>query len=228
MTLRTALVIIGLLCAQAAHAVTLSELRDAEVAKGLREALELGVGNAVLKLGQENGFMGNDAVRIPLPESLERVDSAMRKFGMGKQADELIATMNRAAEQAVPEAKAVLVSAVRRLGIDDAKRILTGPNDAATQYFRAQSTEQLAQRIQPIVARETRRLKLAEYYNNFANKGVALGLVREEDSNLDSYVTRKALDGLFTTLATEEQAIRADPLESGKRLIKKVFGSVVP
>ncbi len=228
MNLRTAIVVSSLLFAQAAPAVTLSELRDSEVARGLREALELGVGNAVVKLGQENGFMGNEAVRIPLPESLEKVDSIMRKFGMGKQSDELIATMNRAAEQAVPEAKAVLVRTVRMLSIDDAKKILTGPNDAATQYFRDRSTEQLVQRIQPIVARETKRLKLAEYYNKFASKGVAFGLLREEDANLDSYVTRKALDGLFTTLATEEQAIRADPLESGKRLVKKVFGTMVP
>ena len=139
----------------------------------------------------------------------------MRKFGMGKQADQLVETMNRAAEQAVPEAKKLLVNAARGLSIDDAKRILTGPDDAATQYFRAQSEEQLAKRFLPIVARETKRLKLADYYNKFANRGVALGLVREEDANLDDYVTRKALDGLFVTVADEEKAIRADPLESG-------------
>lgn len=211
-----------------AHAANLSELRDAEVAKGLREALELGVANAVTKLGHENGFMGNEDVRIPMPESLQKVESGMRKLGMSKQADELIATMNRAAEQAVPEARMLLINTTRKLTIEDAKKILTGPDDAATQYFRAQSGEQLAQRFLPIVARETRKLKLADYYNRFANRGVALGLVREEDANLDEYVTRKALDGLFLMVAEEERAIRADPMESGKRLIKKVFGSVVP
>lgn len=209
-------------------AANLSELRDAEVAKGLREALEMGVANAVTKLGHEDGFLGNEAVRIPMPESLQKVESGMRKLGMGKQADELVATMNRAAERAVPEARMLLINATRKLTIEDAKKILTGPEDAATQYFRSQSGEQLAQRLLPIVARETKKLKLADYYNRFANRGVALGLVREEDANLDEYVTRKALDGLFLVVAEEERAIRADPMESGKRLIKKVFGSVVP
>lgn len=209
-------------------AANLSELRDAEVAKGLREALELGVANAVTKLGHEDGFLGNEAVRIPMPESLQKVESGMRKLGMGKQADELVATMNRAAERAVPEARMLLINATRKLTIEDAKKILTGPEDAATRYFRTQSGEQLAQRFLPIVARETKKLKLADYYNRFANRGVALGLVREEDANLDEYVTRKALDGLFLVVAEEERAIRADPMESGKRLIKKVFGAVVP
>lgn len=209
-------------------AANLSELRDAEVAKGLREALELSVANAVTKLGHEDGFLGNEAVRIPMPESLQKVESGMRKLGMGKQADELVATMNRAAERAVPEARMLLINATRKLTIEDAKKILTGPEDAATRYFRTQSGEQLAQRFLPIVARETKKLKLADYYNRFANRGVALGLVREEDANLDEYVTRKALDGLFLVVAEEERAIRADPMESGKRLIKKVFGAVVP
>jgi len=228
MNLRIAALLVPFLLVPVAHAANLSELRDAEVAKGLREALEVGVTNAVTKLGHENGFMGNEAVRIPMPESLQKVESGMRKLGMGKQADELVATMNRAAEQAVPEAKMLLVNATRKLTIEDAKNILTGPDDAATQYFRAQSGEQLAQRFLPIVARETKKLKLADYYNRFANRGVALGLVRTEDANLDEYVTRKALDGLFATVADEERAIRENPLESSKRLIKKVFGSVVP
>lgn len=228
MNLRSAALFAFLFAAPALQAANLSELRDADVAKGLREALELGVANAVTKLGHENGFMDNEAVRIPMPESLQKVESGMRKLGMSKQADELIATMNRAAEQAVPEARMLLINATRKLTIEDAKKILTGPDDAATQYFRAQSGEQLAQRFLPIVARETRKLKLADYYNRFANRGVALGLVREEDANLDEYVTRKALDGLFLVVADEERAIRADPMETGKRLIKKVFGSVVP
>ncbi len=225
---RLALSLVLFLLSTVAQAATLSELRDSEVTKALREALEVGIGSAVGKLGQENGYLGSDLVRIPLPESLQRVESSMRKFGMGKQADQLVETMNRAAEQAVPEAKKMLVNAARSLTIDDAKRILTGPEDAATQYFRTQSEEQLAKRFLPIVAKETKRLKLADYYNKFANRGVALGLVREEDANLDDYVTRKALDGLFVTLAAEEKAIRADPLDSGKRLIKKVFGAVKP
>jgi len=208
-------------------AATVSELRDTEVAKALRVALEQGAGSAVARLGQENGFLGNESVRIPLPESLQKVEPRMRKFGMGEQADQLVATMNRAAEQAVLESRKLLMNTARGLPIEDAKGILMGPDDAATEYFRARSEEQLAKRFLPVVARETKRLKLADQYKQFANRGVALGLVREQEASIDEYVTRKALDGFFLTVAEEEKAIRAKPLESDNKLIKKVFGTVV-
>ncbi|MCW5626353.1 MAG: DUF4197 domain-containing protein [Burkholderiales bacterium] len=217
-----------LLCTLPAAGATLAELRDSEVASALRQALDVGVNKAVSTLGQENGFLGNDAVRIPMPESLQRAEGLLRSVGLGKQADELVTTMNRAAEQAVPEARQLLANAARKLTVADAKQILTGPSDAATTYFRQHSEAQLVERFRPIVARETKRLKLADYYNRFANRGVSLGLIREEDANLDDYVTRKALDGLFVTLAQEEANIRANPVEAGKRLVTKVFGSLLP
>jgi hypothetical protein len=210
------------------HAATLSQLRDSEVAAALRQALEIGIDQSVLRLGQENGFLGNEQVRIPLPDSIRQVEDLMRKVGLGGQADELVTSMNRAAEQAVPQARVLLGNAARKLTIQEAKDILTGPPDAATKYFRAQSEQALTARFLPIVARETKRLKLADLYNRFANRGVAFGLVREEDADLDAYVTRKALDGLFTTLAEEEKKVRENPLDSGKRLVKKVFGAVLP
>lgn len=224
---RLAFVLIACLLFPAARAATLSELRDTEVAKAVRVALEQGAGSAVARLGQENGFLGNESVRIALPETLQEVEPRMRKFGMGEQADQLVATMNRAAEQAVLGSRKLLMNAARGLAIEDAKGILMGPDNAATEYFRARSEDQLAKRLLPIVARETKRLKLADQYNQFANRGVALGLVREEDGRLDEYVTRKALDGFFLTVAEEEKAIRAKPLESDNKLIKKVFGTVV-
>lgn len=220
------LVVSPLLPLRDARAVSLGELRDSEVATALRQALEVGVAGAISRLGQENGFLGNDAVRIPLPDALARVARGMRVVGMGRQIDELTTTMNRAAEQAVPEARNLLLNTVRLLTIEDAKQILTGPEDAATRYFRARTDADLTARFRPIVSRATKRLRLADLYNRLANRGVAFGLVRTEDANLDEYVTRKALDGLFLTLAQEEKAIRADPLASGKRLIRRVFGAV--
>lgn len=209
------------------QAVSLNELRDSEVASALRQALEVGVTNAVTKIGQENGFLDNQKIRIPLPESMQKAEKAMRKIGLGSQADELITTMNRAAEQAVPETRALLGNTVRKMSIADAKKILTGPDDAATQYFKQVNEQQLIERIAPIVSKNTKRLKLADYYNRFASKGVAFGLIRPEDADLDKYVTAKTLDGLFTTLAEEEKAIRANPVDTGKKLINKVFGSII-
>ncbi len=226
--LRTLAVALLMCATTVAHTATLSQLRDSEVAAALRQALEIGIDQSVLRLGQENGFLGNAQVRIPLPDSIRQVEDLMRKVGLGGQADELVTTMNRAAEQAVPQARVLLGNAARKLTIQEAKDILTGPPDAATKYFRAQSEQALTVRFLPIVARETKRLKLADLYNRFANRGVAFGLVREEDADLDAYVTRKALDGLFTTLAEEEKKVRENPLDSGKRLVKKVFGAVLP
>ncbi|MCU0868057.1 MAG: DUF4197 domain-containing protein [Burkholderiales bacterium] len=219
--------LVGITVPGMAFALSVEQLRDREVATALRQALELGAVNAVTQLGQLDGYLGNAAVRIAMPESLQRAESAMRKFGLGKQADELVTTMNRAAEQAVPEARKLLVDTVRKLTIDDAKRILTGPDDAATQFFRSQTETELVRRFLPIVARETKRLRLADYWNRFAAKGVQFGLVREQDADLDRYVTEQALDGLFRTLAVEEKAIRANPADAGRKLVTKVFGTLL-
>lgn len=209
------------------RALSLEELRDNEVATALRQALETGAANAVARLGQDNGFLGNEKVRIPLPDGLAKVARGLKAVGLGKQSDELVTAMNRAAEQAVPDAKNLLLNTVRRLTIEDAKAILTGPPDAATQFFRTRTQDELTRRFLPIVSRTTQKLKLAELYNRLANRGVAFGLVRGEDANLDEYVARKALDGLYLTVAEEEKAIRDKPLESGKKLVRKVFGVLV-
>ena len=210
-----------------ACALSLEELRDNEVATALRQALETGAANAVSRLGQDNGFLGNEKVRIPLPDGLAKVARGLKAVGLGKQSDELVMTMNRAAEQAVPEARNLLMNTFRLLTIEDAKAILTGPPDAATQFFRAKTQDELVRRFLPIVSRATKRLKLADLYNRLANRGVAFGLVRGEDANLDDYVARKALDGLYLTVAEEEKAIRDKPLESSRKLVRKVFGVLV-
>ena len=150
----------------------------------------------------------------------------MRRFGMGRYADDLVLSMNRAAEAAVPEAKTLLVGAVKKMSVEDAKGILTGGDTAGTAYFRRTTEEQLRARFLPIVSKATARVKLAEKYNEYADKGARLGLVSKEDANLDAYVTQKALDGLFLVIAAEEKKIRKDPVGSASSIIRKVFGAL--
>jgi hypothetical protein len=161
-----------------------------------------------------------------LPESLAKVEKLMRRVGQGERADELVLAMNRAAEAAVSEAKPVLVGAVKKMTVDDAKGIVTGGETAGTEYFRRTTSEPLRARFLPIVARATARVGLAQKYNAYAEKGVHLGLVKKEDSNLDDYVTRRALDGLFLVVAEEEKTIRADPVGSASAIVRKVFGGL--
>ncbi len=143
-----------------------------------------------------------------MPDSIKRVESGLRMVGMGKQADELVVSMNRAAEMAVKEATPVLTDSIKKMSVQDAKGILTGGDDAATQYFRRTTSDQLTQRFLPIVKKMTAKVQLAEQYNNLAGQAATFGLVKQEDANIDNYVTRKALDGLFLVIAEQERAIR--------------------
>lgn len=203
-----------------------ADISNTDAVAGLKEALTSGSRVAVQRLGVENGFFGNELVRIQLPDSLQKVERLMRRFGMGKQVDELVLRMNRAAEAAVPEAKTLLVDAVKKMSVNDAKGILTGGDDAATQYFRRTTSEPLAQKFLPIVGKAMDRVKLAEKYNEFAEKGSRFGLVRNEDVKLESYITRKALDGLFAVIAEEEKNLRRDPVGSASSILRKVFGAI--
>ena len=203
-------------------------LTDAEVAQALKQALVQGADRAVLQLGREDGFLASPTVRIPLPPTLTRADAVLRRVRMGKYSDQLITAMNRAAEQAVPETRALLVDAVDRMTIADAKNILNGPEDAATQYFRRHTAAALTARLQPIIRRATQRVRVAEAYSQYAGRAARFGLVKTEDADLDAYVTRKALEGLYLTIAEEERAIRRDPLQQSTNLLRKVFGSLAP
>jgi hypothetical protein len=204
----------------------LDRITSREAAAGLKAALERGSTVAVASLGRSDGFFGNPQVKIPLPESMQRAEKLMRRFGMGKHADELIVTLNRAAEAAVPEARQLFVDSVRKMTVQDAKGILQGGDTAGTAYFRRMTEDPLRKRFLPIVKRTTEKVGLAQHYNNYAEKGFALGLVKEEDSNLDDYVTQKALDGLFLVVAEEEKQIRKDPVSAGTAIIRKVFGAL--
>ena len=207
-------------------AAQLDRLTNQDAVSGLRAALEKGTGVAVDLLGKTDGFLGNGAVKIPLPDSLKKYENLMRRVGMGKYADELILTMNRAAEAAVPEAKKLFVDSIRKMSVQDAKGILTGGQTSGTDYFRRTTTDPLRERFLPIVKKATARVKLAEKYNQYAQKGVQFGLVKKEQANLDDYVTQKALDGLFFMVAEEEKKIRQDPVKAGSDIIRKVFGAL--
>ena len=214
------------LFAALAQAGALDAISSGDASAGVKEALNKGADYAVASLGKNGGFLGNDKVKIPLPGYLQKAESALRMFGMGKQADQLVETMNHAAENAVAVAKPVLAESIKKMSVQDAKGILTGGEDSVTQYFKRTSTDQLTAKFMPIVKKETSKLQLADQYNQFAGKAASAGLVDKKDADIDSYVTQKAMDGLFMMIAEEEKKLRANPVGAGSDLLKKVFGAL--
>lgn len=206
----------------AAHA----QFTETDAASGIRAALERGAASAVALLGQTDGFLGNPKVRIPLPGFLNDAAKLLRATGQQKRVDELITSMNRAAEAAMPEAKTLLVSAVKSMSVDDGRRILTGGDDSVTQFFAGKTREPLTERFLPVVTRETEKLSLAEKYNAVAGKAAGFGLMKKQDANIQQYVTGKALDGLYLMIGEEERKIRQDPVATGSAILKKVFGGL--
>jgi hypothetical protein len=204
----------------------LADVTQREALAGLRTALERGSQAAVAALGRTDGFLGNPRVRIPLPDSLARAERLARRMGYAEQVDELVVAMNRAAEAAVPEARKLLVDAVKKMSAQDAKAILSGGDTAATAYFRKTSDAALRARFLPIVKAATAKVGVAQYYREFARPAAALGLLKSDHVDLDDYVTRKTLDGLYFMLGEEEKKIRKDPVATGSAILKKVFGAL--
>ncbi len=204
----------------------LADISNADAVSGLKQALTDGSAAAVNLLGRENGYLGNAKVKIPLPPSLQKIESGLRLMGMKKQADELVLSMNRAAEAAAPEARQLLVDAVKKMSVQDAKGILTGGDTAATEYFQRTTQAQLAQRFLPIVKQATDRVGLARQYNNLAGQGAQLGLIKKDDASIESYVTRKALDGLYLMIAEQEKSFRQNPVGAASNIVRKVFGAL--
>jgi Protein of unknown function (DUF4197) len=199
-------------------------LGETEAASGVRVALERGADSAVAMLGRPGGFLDNPQVRIPLPGALDKAASVLRAIGQEQRVDDLIAAMNRAAEQAVPAAKPLLLKAVRTMSVEDAVNIVRGGDTSVTDFFAAKTRAPLGEKFLPIVSAETRKVALAEKYDAVASKGSMLGLIRPEDASVEQYVTRKALDGLFLMIGQEERKIRADPVGTGSAILKAVFG----
>ena len=220
---------LGLLLLLAAHqralAVSLSQLSNADAASGVKAALARGAEVAVDLLGRTDGFLGNPQVRIGLPGQLEDAAKLMRRFGQGQRIDELVTTINRAAETAVPMGKDLLVGAVQSMSVQDAKNILTGGDTAVTQFFASKTRAPLGERFLPVVTQATDKVGLAQQYNAFAGKAAGFGLLKPEDANLQQYVTGKTLDGLYFMIGEEERKIRKDPVGTGSALLQKVFGA---
>jgi hypothetical protein len=214
------------LLATAVNAADLSGISNTEATSGLKQALTDGSAAAVAQLGVQNGFLNNPKVKIPLPPALQRIEGAMRIAGMRKQADDLVVAMNRAAEAAVPEAKTLLVESVQKMSVQDAKGILTGGDTAATDYFKRTTQTQLTQRFLPIVKKATDQVGLADQYNSLAGQAAQLGLVKKEQSTIESYVTQKALDGLYLMIAEQEKAFRQNPVGATSDIVKRVFGAI--
>lgn len=220
------MLLLALWLAGAAHALTLDQLTGQDAAGGLKEALSQGASKAVGSLGTTDGFLGNPKVRIPLPGQLEKVAGLMRKFGMGAQVNELETAMNRAAEAAVPQARQLLADSIKSMSVQDAKGILTGGDNAATDYFRRTTSAPLTEKFKPIVQNAMAQTRLSESYARFAGKATKFGVLSQEDSQLDGYVTRKTLDGLYMMIGEEEKAIRQNPVGAASQLAKKVFGAL--
>jgi hypothetical protein len=204
----------------------LAALSQKDASAGIRAALEKGAAVAVELLGKADGFWGNDRVRVPLPEWLHKAEGALKMMGRGKDVEALHLGVNRAAEQAVPEAKMLLVGAVRGMSVADAKAVLGGGDNAATKFFADKTRTPLTGKFLPIVTGVTSRIGLAQQYNKLAGQASGLGLVKPDQSKIENHVTGKALDGLYLMIGDEEKKIRADPVGTGSEILKKVFGAV--
>jgi hypothetical protein len=202
-------------------------LSDEDVVRGLKEALSKGAQQAVSNLGKDGGYLNNLDVKIPLPDEMKKVEKLLRGLGQDKYADQFVATLNHAAEQAVPQAASILGDSISQMSLADARSILKGPDDAATQYFRKTSEAKLKERFLPIVKAATDKAGVTAAYKKLMQKaGPTVQLLGVGNTDLDTYVEDKAVAGLFKMIAAEEKRIRQDPLARSTELLKKVFGSL--
>lgn len=195
-----------------------------EASQALRDSLAQGARAALAKLGRENGFFANPQVKIGLPKNFAKADKVLRMLGQGRKVDDLILAMNRAAEAAAPKAESLVVDAVKKMTVEDAKGILGGGDGAATAYFREATETQLSEQFLPVIKSVTAQSDLVRAYNALAAKLVQLAGIKSELSTVEAYVNRKALDGIYTMIAAEEHALRADPKRYAGGVIEKVFG----
>ncbi|QCI14307.1 DUF4197 domain-containing protein [Pseudomonas putida] len=224
-TLRFTSLCTGLVLSASAMALSLGDLSQTDASAGVKDALTQGAQLAVKQLSTPGGFNDNPDVRIELPGKLGKAAKAMKMFGQGDKVEALENSMNAAAEAAVPQAQAILVDAVKKMSVADAKGILSGGDDSATEYLDKSSREQIRAKFLPIVKQATDKVGVAQQYNAFAGQAKGLGLIKE-DANIENYVTEKALDGLFEMIAKEEQSIRQNPAQAATSLAKKVFGAI--
>ena len=201
-------------------------VNDGETAAGLKEALYVGSENAVLQTGQLDGYFRHEVIKILLPENLELVEQGMRLVGQGELVDEFVLSMNRAAEKASPYAKEIFWGAIKRIDFDDARQILTGGDTAATDYFRAETSDQLAEAFLPVVQRATEEVGVTRKYKELVGEYQSIPFAQTIAFDVDQYVVEKSLDGLFYVLAEEERKIRTDPAARVTELLRRVFSGI--
>ncbi|MDO4904672.1 MAG: DUF4197 domain-containing protein [Lautropia sp.] len=210
---------------QPVQALDLSSLTQADASTALKTTLQKGADAAVSSLGQTNGFLGNPEVKIPLPESMQKARKLMKLMGKDKEFDALETGINRAAEAAVPEARTLLTNSIKSMSVSDAKSILSGGDDSVTQFFRDKTQTDMFNKFLPIVTQNVGKLGLAQQYNSLAGQAAKVGVVSSDDAKIENYVTNKAMDGLYKMIAAEEKSIRADPVGTGSKLLKRVFSN---
>jgi Protein of unknown function (DUF4197) len=198
-------------------------LGDARIGQGLKEALRVGTENAVNLTGRVDGYFANQAIKILMPERLKSLEQGLRLIGQGDRVDELVLGMNRAAEKAAPGARQIFVDAIGEMSIDDARKVLSGPDTAATDYFKGKTTGKLTTTFQPVVQRAMNEVGLARQYKDLLSQAQAIPFFRAEEYDLDRYVVGKSLDGLFHVVGDEERKIRKDPAARTTDLLREVF-----
>jgi hypothetical protein len=219
-------VLLGCLVLSSVFALGLADLTNQDASRGIKGALAAGASSAIGKLGVPGGFSNNPKVKIPLPPALDEIAKGMRLMGRGKDADELVAAMNQAAEQAVPQAKQLMLNAVKSMSVEDGKKILTGGDESVTQFFRSKTAAPLAVKFLPIVKQSTDKVGLAQKYDQLAGQGAKLGILKGDNANIEQYVTDKALDGLYAMIGEEEKTIRQNPAAAGSAIVSKVFSAL--
>jgi len=201
------------------------DLPESTLIDGLKEALRTGSERVVGQLGRNDGFNGDPDVRIPLPSTLRRAQSLLEEAGLGGYGEDLALRLNRAAETAVPEARDVFVQAIQQMSVDEAREIVTGPDDAATRYFEKAMSPELRERMRPIVTDALSEVGAIQVYQRFTSQYQNLPLVPDVEANLADHTLDRALDGVFHYMAREEAAIRNDPARRTTELLQKVFGA---
>jgi hypothetical protein len=202
-----------------------SSLSETEIAKGLKEALDVGTKNAVGSVSKADGYLKNPKVKIPFPPDVKKVETAVRKVGMNKQADEFVTALNRAAEDAAKSATPIFADAIKSITLADAKSILKGNETAATEYFKGKTSSELASKFKPMVQQSMQKVQVTKYWTPIATKYNQLPMTQKVNPDLEKYVTDKAIEGLFKMIAEEEIKIRKDPASRITDLLKSVFGS---
>ena len=200
-------------------------LDENTIIAGLKEALSQGTDDAVNSVAKLNGYFGNEAIKILMPEKIRTVADTLKKFGFQQQVDDFVLSMNRAAEHAAPQAKSYFVDAIKEMSFEDAQKILKGNDTAATDYFREKMHDRLYAAFEPSVSSSMNEVGVTRAYKNMIDKYTTNPFVKAESLDLDHYVTEKSLDGLFYMVGQEEKKIRSDPAARATDLLKTVFGS---